>query len=95
MKSPTEKYYLFTLVNISEDLELVGEFENKLFKSLNKALDYMEKAIEYEISAYSEFHVIQDEDITVERIDERAVNLWLNSCHTEAVMYRVSETCPI
>lgn len=94
MKDTDTTYYLFTLVNISEDCEVNGEHENQLFKSRDMAIENMEKAINMEISAYSESHDDLSE-IYVERIADDMVNLWLNKHKTEAVLYRVIDIKPI
>jgi len=93
MKEKTkETFYLFTLVNISEDSGLNGEFENKLFHSYEKALQYMENSIDIEMSIQeSENHC----SVELERIDDDIVNLWLNTDYSEGVTYRISEICPI
>lgn len=94
MKEIDETYYLFTLVNLSEDLEVNGEHENQLFKAREKAIECMEEAISVEISAYSENHG-EVTDIYIERIADDMVNLWLNDEKTEAVLYRVINIKPI
>ena len=94
MNPSVVNYYLFTLVNISEDSGLNGEYENVLFESHEMALDYMEKAIKCEISVYFEKNYNLD-DLEVERIDDNMVNLWLNRDCTEAVLYKISEIQPI
>ena len=94
MKCSDINYYLFSIVNISEDSGLNAEYENKLFKSHDTALEYMEKAIEAELSAYADNHYDMNE-LTIERIGTNMVNLWLTREHTEAVLYRISNIRPI
>ena len=43
-----ETFYLFTLVNISEDSGLNGEYENKLFRTYTQARQFMEICIKIE-----------------------------------------------
>jgi len=45
-----DTFYLFTLVNISEDSGLNGEYENKLFRTYTQARQFMESCIEIEMS---------------------------------------------
>lgn len=40
-----DTFYLFTLVNISEDSGLNGEYENKLFRTYTQARQFMESCI--------------------------------------------------
>ena len=93
MKEKTKEiFYLFTLVNISEDSGLNGEYENKLFSSYEKARQYMESCINYEMSIQeSENHCSG----ILERIGEDMTNLWLNTDCSEGVTYRISKVCPI
>lgn len=93
MNTDARKYYLFTLVNISEDLELNGEFENKLFVSFEKARRFMEYCIQTELSAYSESHQNMN-NVEVERVGDNMVNLWLDEGCNEGVLYRISDIRP-
>ena len=43
-----DTFYLFTLVNISEDSGLNGEYENKLFRTYTQARQFMEICIKIE-----------------------------------------------
>lgn len=45
-----DTFYLFTLVNISEDSGLNGEYENKLFRTYTQARQFMESCIKIEMS---------------------------------------------
>ena len=89
-KKEKETYYLFTLVNISKDSGLNGEFENKLFHSYEKARQYMENCIDLEKSIQvSENHCIG----MLERIDDDMVYLWLSTDCSEGVTYTISKVC--
>ena len=87
-----DTFYLFTLVNISEDNGLNGEYENKLFRSYKKARLYMEECIDNEISIQKSENHYQG---MLERIDDNMANLWLNRDYSEGVMYRISKVSPI
>lgn len=87
-------FYLMTVVNISEDAELNGEFENKLFFSFDKARECLDNCLNIEISAYKEKY-IEGYNCEVENISDSSVNLWLNEKHSEAVLYRIREVSPI
>lgn len=91
-KEEKEKFYLFTLVNISEDSGLNGEFENKLFCSYRKARQFMEECIATEMSVQKQENLC---NAMLERIDEGIANLWINTNFSEGVMYRISEVSPI
>ena len=86
-----DTFYLFTLVNISEDSGLNGEFENKLFHSYKKARQYMENCIALEMSIQeSENHCFG----MLERISDDMAYLWLSTDCSEGVTYTISKVCP-
>lgn len=87
-----DTFYLFTLVNISEDSGLNGEYENKLFRSYKKARQFMEECIDKEMSIQKSENHCQG---ILERIDDDLVNLWLNRECSEGVMYGISKIRPI
>ena len=87
-----DTFYLFTLVNISEDSGLNGEYENKLFRTYTQARQFMESCIEIEMSAQeSENHCSG----MLERVGDNMANLWLNTDYSEGVTYRISKVSPI
>jgi len=93
MKKKTEQpFYLFTLVNISEDSEVNGEYENTLFCSYEKARQYMEYCIDTETSIQESENLCST---MLERISDNMANLWLNTDCSEGVTYRISEVFPI
>lgn len=87
-----DTFFLFTLVNISEDGGLNGEFENRLFRSYKKARQFMEECIDKEMSIQKLENHCQG---MLERIDDDIANLWLNTNCSEGVMYRISKVSPI
>ena len=87
-----DTFYLFTLVNISEDGGLNGEFENKLFRSYKKARHYMENSIDFEISIQE---TENDCPVELERIDDNLAYLWLNTDCSEGVTYSISRVRPV
>jgi hypothetical protein len=87
-----ENFFLFTLVNISEDSGLNAEYNNKLFVSYEKARQYMEKCIEEEKRIQE---TENDCSVMLERIDDNKVNLWLNADCSEGVMYGISKVSPL
>lgn len=87
-----DTFYLFTLVNISEDSGLNGEFENKLFRTYTQARQFMESCIKIEMSVQeSENHCSG----MLERVGDNMANLWLNTDYSEGVTYRISKVSPI
>ena len=87
-----DTFYLFTLVNISEDSGLNGEYENKLFRTYTQARQFMESCIEIEMSVQeSENH----SSGMLERVGDNMANLWLNTDCSEGVTYRISKVSPI
>ena len=87
-----DTFYLFTLVNISEDSGLNGEYENKLFRTYTQARQFMESCIKIEMSVQeSENHCSG----MLERIGDNMANLWLNTDYSEGVTYRISKVSPI
>ena len=87
-----DTFYLFTLVNISEDSGLNGEYENKLFRTYTQARQFMESCIEIEMSVQeSENHCSG----MLERVGNDMANLWLNTDYSEGVTYRISKVSPI
>lgn len=87
-----DTFYLFTLVNISEDSGLNGEYENKLFRSYTQARQFMESCIKIEMSVQeSENHCSG----MLERVGDNMANLWLNTDYSEGVTYRISKVSPI
>lgn len=87
-----DKFYLFTLVNISEDSGLNGEYENKLFRTYTQARQFMESCIKIEMSVQeSENHCSG----MLERVGDNMANLWLNTDYSEGVTYRISKVSPI
>lgn len=87
-----DTFYLFTLVNISEDSGLNGEYENKLFRTYTQARQFMESCIEIEMSVQeSENHCSG----MLERVGDNMANLWLNTDYSEGVTYRISKVSPI
>jgi hypothetical protein len=87
-----DTFYLFTLVNISEDSGLNGEYENKLFRTYTQARQFMESCIKIEMSVQeSENHCSG----MLERVGDNMANLWLNTDYSEGVTYRISKVSPI
>lgn len=87
-----DTFYLFTLVNISEDSGLNGEYENKLFRTYTQARQFMESCIKNEMSVQeSENHCSG----MLERVGDNMANLWLNTDYSEGVTYRISKVSPI
>ena len=87
-----DTFYLFTLVNISEDSGLNGEYENKLFRTYTQAHQFMESCIKIEMSVQeSENHCSG----MLERVGDNMANLWLNTDYSEGVTYRISKVSPI
>ena len=87
-----DTFYLFTLVNISEDSGLNGEYENKLFRTYTQARQFMENCIKIEMSVQeSENHCSG----MLERVGDNMANLWLNTDCSEGVTYRISKVSPI
>jgi len=87
-----DTFYLFTLVNISEDSGLNGEYENKLFRTYTQARHFMESCIKIEMSVQeSENHCSG----MLERVGDNMANLWLNTDYSEGVTYRISKVSPI
>lgn len=87
-----DTFYLFTLVNISEDSDLNGEYENKLFRTYTQARQFMESCIKIEMSVQeSENHCSG----MLERVGDNMANLWLNTDYSEGVTYRISKVSPI
>lgn len=87
-----DTFYLFTLVNISEDSGLNGEYENKLFRTYTQARQFMESCIKIEMSVQeSENHCSG----MLERVGNDMANLWLNTDYSEGVTYRISKVSPI
>ena len=87
-----DTFYLFFLVNISEDSGLNGEYENKLFRTYTQARQFMESCIEIEMSVQeSENHCSG----MLERVGNDMANLWLNTDYSEGVTYRISNVSPI
>ena len=87
-----DTFYLFTLVNISEDSGLNGEYENKLFRTYTQARQFMENCIKIEMSVQeSENHCSGMQ----ERVGDNMANLWLNTDYSEGVTYRISKVSPI
>lgn len=87
-----DTFYLFTLVNISEDSGLNGEYENKLFRTYTQARQFMESCIEIEMSVQeSENHCSG----MLERVGDNMANLWQNTDYSEGVTYRISKVSPI
>ncbi len=87
-----DTFYLFTLVNISEDSGLNGEYENKLFRTYTQVRQFMESCIKIEMSVQeSENHCSG----MLERVGDNMANLWLNTDYSEGVTYRISKVSPI
>ena len=87
-----DTFYLFTLVNISEDSGLNGEYENKLFRTYTQARQFMESCIKIEMAVQeSENHCSG----MLERVGDNMANLWLNTDYSEGVTYRISKVSPI
>lgn len=87
-----DTFYLFTLVNISEDSGLNGEYENKLFRTYTQARQFMESCIKIEMSVQeSENHCSG----MLERVGDNMADLWLNTDYSEGVTYRISKVSPI
>ena len=87
-----DTFYLFTLVYISEDSGLNGEYENKLFRTYTQARQFMESCIKIEMSVQeSENHCSG----MLERVGDNMANLWLNTDYSEGVTYRISKVSPI
>ena len=87
-----DTFYLFTLVNISEDSGLNGEYENKLFRTYTQARQFMESCIKIEMSVQeSENHCSG----MLERVGDNMANLWLNTDYSEGVTYSISKVSPI
>jgi len=89
----SNNYYLFTLVNVSENGALNGEHENMLFCRYDQAHDYMMKNIEMEINEYSETHRDTNE-LKIDSICNDIVNLWFDKNCKEGVLYRITNVCP-